>query len=150
MRFEVVKGIWSLPATPAWSWWGAALSHTRLRERVNGVNLPQCPEPKSSNGEVITTMVGLISLGKPDFEAVEPFRNDPFFLENPGHSGAISREIETELGLERMLSGKFATNGLVFLLGMLVYNILWVIAQLGLEVQMGAGGRWWSGGGCGA
>jgi hypothetical protein len=31
--------------------------------------------------EVVKSMVGVISLGKPDFAAIEPFRQDPFFHE---------------------------------------------------------------------
>ncbi len=50
-------------------------------------------------------------------------------------------EIKTELGLERLPSGKFATNALVLLLGMVVHNILRVIGQLGLEVRVSPGGK---------
>ena len=84
MRFEVVQGDLELTSHAGLVLVEAALSHTRLRERVNKVNLPHCPGPKISNGELITTMIGLISLGKPDFEAVEPFRDDPLFREALG------------------------------------------------------------------
>ena len=84
MHFEVVQGDLELTSHAGLVLVGAALSHTRLRERVNKVNLPHCPGPKISNGDLITTMIGLISLGKPDFEAVEPFRDDPFFREALG------------------------------------------------------------------
>ena len=84
MRFEVVQGDLELTSHAGLVLVEAALSHTRLRERVNKVNLPHCPGPKISNGDLIATMIGLISLGKPDFEAVEPFRDDPFFREALG------------------------------------------------------------------
>lgn len=29
-------------------------------------------------------MIGLLALGKPDFDAVEPFREDPFFIQSLG------------------------------------------------------------------
>lgn len=36
--------------------------------------------------DVVKAMVGLLSLGKSDFEAIEPFRNDRFFKEALGLS----------------------------------------------------------------
>jgi hypothetical protein len=36
--------------------------------------------------DIAKSMGGLISLGKPDFDAIEPFRNDRFFRESLGIS----------------------------------------------------------------
>ena len=44
--------------------------------------LPEHPYPEISHGEVTTAMIGLICLGKPDFDAIEAFRDDPFFLQS--------------------------------------------------------------------
>ena len=51
-----------------------------------------------------------------------------------GTSEQFHSEIKTELDLERLPSGKFATNNLVLYLGMLAYNILRVIGQESLRV----------------
>jgi hypothetical protein len=42
-------------------------------------------------------------------------------------------ELKTDLGLERLPSGKFLTNELVLLLGMVAYNILRIIGQESLR-----------------
>ena len=47
MPFEVVQGDLELTSHAGLVLVGAALSHTRLRERVNKVNLPHCPGPRS-------------------------------------------------------------------------------------------------------
>jgi len=48
------------------------------------VMLPEHPFPEISHGEVATAMIGLICLGKPDFDAIEAFRDDPCFLQSLG------------------------------------------------------------------
>lgn len=59
---------------------GALLNNrTNLEERLNEVTLPNCPSPTIAHSDIIFSMTGLISLGKPDFEAIEPFRSDVFF-----------------------------------------------------------------------
>lgn len=58
-----------------------------------------------------------------------------------GTSEQFHSELKTELGLERLPSGKFATNALVLLLGMVAYNILRVVGQLGLEARVGPRGK---------
>lgn len=84
MRFEIVQGDQKLTSHAGLVLVGTALSHSRLRERVDKVALLHFRGPKIPGGDLITTMIGLISLGKPDFDAVEPFRNDPFFREALG------------------------------------------------------------------
>jgi len=51
-----------------------------------------------------------------------------------GTSEQFHSEIKTELDLERLPSGKFATNNLVLHLGLLAYNILRIIGQESLKV----------------
>mgnify|MGYP000249546200 FL=1 len=46
-------------------------------------------------------------------------------------------EFKTDLDLERLPSGKFATNGLVMALGAFAYNILRFIGQTGLVAPFG-------------
>jgi hypothetical protein len=56
---------------------GALLSKTRINERVNQV--PIVNKPPISNGDTVRAMIGLCCLGKPDFDAIEPMREQPFF-----------------------------------------------------------------------
>ncbi|MGA1825822.1 MAG: IS1380 family transposase, partial [bacterium] len=49
---------------------GALLSKTSINERVN--QIPIMYKPPISNGDIISTMIGLCCLGKPYFDAVEP------------------------------------------------------------------------------
>jgi hypothetical protein len=64
------------------------------------------------------------SLSNPE-EAIELYKGR-------GKSEQFHSEIKTDLDLERLPSGKFATNSLVLSLGGLVYNLLRVIGQFGL------------------
>ena len=59
---------------------GALRTHA-LGRRVDEILLPERPCPEVSHGDVMTSMIGLLALGKPDFEAVEAFRTDPFFAQ---------------------------------------------------------------------
>lgn len=52
--------------------------------------------------------------------------------QNHGLSEQVHSEFKTDLDLERLPGGKFATNGAVMALGVFAYNILRLIGQLGL------------------
>ena len=52
-----------------------------------------------------------------------------------GTSEQFHSEIKTDLGLERLPSGRFASNSLVLHLGLLAYNALRIIGQISLDVQ---------------
>ena len=65
---------------------GALLAATNLRTRLNETILDKCPKPVISNADIIFAMTGLICLGKPDYDAVEPYRNNPFFTRSLGLS----------------------------------------------------------------
>ncbi len=84
MRFEIVQGDEQLSSHSGLALVGAILDRTNIRERLNAVVLPEHPFPEISHGEVATAMIGLIGVGKPDFDAIEPFRNDPFFAQSLG------------------------------------------------------------------
>lgn len=55
--------------------------------------------------------------------------------QNHGTSEQFHSEIKTELDLERLPSGKFATNDLVLHLGLMAYNILRFIGQASLQAN---------------
>ncbi|MBT9141481.1 MAG: hypothetical protein DDT30_02073 [Dehalococcoidia bacterium] len=84
MRFEIVQGDEQLSSHSGLALVGAILDRTNIRERLDAVRLPEHPFPEISHGEVATAMIGLISVGKPDFDAIEPFRDDPFFAQSLG------------------------------------------------------------------
>jgi len=52
-----------------------------------------------------------------------------------GTSEQYHSEIKTDMDLERLPSGKFATNALVLSLGMVAYNVLRLIGQQALQEQ---------------
>jgi len=52
-----------------------------------------------------------------------------------GTSEQFHSEIKTDLDLERLPSGKFATNAIVLTLGIVAYNLLRLIGQISLEEQ---------------
>ena len=58
---------------------GGLLTGTQLSRRCNAMHLEGRPFPEISHGDVVSSMVGLLCLGKPDFEPIEAFRNDEFF-----------------------------------------------------------------------
>jgi hypothetical protein len=59
---------------------GALLNQrTHLKERLNTVTLSGCVSPKITHADMVFSMLGLISLAKPDYDAIEPFRADDFF-----------------------------------------------------------------------
>ena len=63
---------------------GALLSRTELGKRVDEVTLPGCREPKIAHGDIVKSMIGLLSLGKPDYDAIEAFREISFFRQSLG------------------------------------------------------------------
>jgi hypothetical protein len=82
MRFEIVQGDEQLSSHSGLALVGAILDRSSIRERLNAVALSEHPFPEISHSEVATAMIGLICMGKPDFDAIEPFRDDPFFTQS--------------------------------------------------------------------
>ena len=82
MRFEIVQGDEQLSSHSGLALVGAILDRSSIRKRLDAVALPDHPFPEISHGEVATAMIGLICVGKPDFDAIEPFRDDPFFIQS--------------------------------------------------------------------
>ena len=63
---------------------GALLERTELGSRVSGATLPGCREPKISHDDIVKSMIGLLCMGKPDYDAIEAFREVPFFRHSLG------------------------------------------------------------------
>ena len=65
---------------------GALLSRTALGARVDATTLPGCRDPKIPHSDIVKAMIGLLCLGKPDFDAIEHFRGVDFFDQSLGLS----------------------------------------------------------------
>jgi len=79
MRVKIVQGRERLTSHSGLALAGRILDRTRIRARVDKIRLPGKELPEISHGVVVAAMLGLLCLGKPDFDAIEPFRNDEFF-----------------------------------------------------------------------
>lgn len=58
---------------------GLLLDRTNLIRRISEVLLPAYPCPKIVHGDVIKSVIGLLTLGKTHYDDIEQFREDPFF-----------------------------------------------------------------------
>jgi hypothetical protein len=81
---------------------GSLLQRTRIQKRANAIRLGDRKRPEVAHGDVLTAMLGLLCLGKPDFQAVEAFRDDEFFrlalgLKNVPSEGTLRQRLD-ELG----------------------------------------------------
>lgn len=84
VKFEVKDGNEYLSSHSGLSLVGALLNRTDLADRLNGVNLTQCSDPNIAHSDVAYAMIGLLCLGKPDYDAIEPLRADTFFAQMMG------------------------------------------------------------------
>jgi len=70
---------------------GQLIKATMLKERLEQLPDFRCLNPEFSNFDIIVTMIGLICIGKPDYDAIEIFRpSDPIFAISLGLSGCPS------------------------------------------------------------
>jgi len=83
-RYEFTEGDERLSSHSGLALIGALLNRTRLKERLLETVLPYCREPKISHSDIIYAATGLMCLGKPDYDAIEPFRDSPFFTQSLG------------------------------------------------------------------
>lgn len=58
---------------------GALLQQTKLRQRIDALDVEGCRRPEVKHGDVAAAAIGLLCLGKSDFNDIEAFRDDPFF-----------------------------------------------------------------------
>ena len=59
---------------------GRLLKSLNLNKYLQAIPDVRCRRPDFSHADVIHTMIGLIAIGKPNFDGVEYFRGDPVFL----------------------------------------------------------------------
>ena len=69
---------------------GTLLETSELKHRLDSLDI-HCKDPDYSNSDITFAMMGLISIGKPDYDAIELFREKPqFFIEALGISDCPS------------------------------------------------------------
>jgi hypothetical protein len=98
--FTVKQGEETLTSHSGLALIGALLARTNLQEKLNHIGLPGCHHPKISHADMVFAMLGLICLGKPDYEAIEPFRENLFFRQSLGikacpSSSALRQRFDT-------------------------------------------------------
>lgn len=63
---------------------GSMLYATLISKRLNKVIFPKQKGKKIKSSDIIYSMIGLLSLAKPDFDAIEKFREDDYFASSLG------------------------------------------------------------------
>jgi hypothetical protein len=71
---------------------GALLQRSRLRQRLDAMQVDGLKRPTMAHGEVLLSMIGLLCLGKSDYAAIEPFRQESFFARALGLKRLPSEE----------------------------------------------------------
>jgi hypothetical protein len=78
---------------------GALLQETKLRQRMDALDVPGHLRPEVKHGDVVAAAIGLLCLGKADFNDIEAFRGDEFFRRALG-----LRQIPSEPTLRQRLA----------------------------------------------
>lgn len=102
MQFEVSDTEEFLVSHSGLALVGALIQRGDLASRVNAVDAGHRREPAVSHADVVSSMVGLLCLAKPDFTRIQEFQDDEFFLQSLGlatiPSEATLRQRLDELG----------------------------------------------------
>ena len=80
--FEFTEGDEYLASHSGLGLIGALLSRSKIEGRLNEVELSRCREPEIPHSTIVYSMIGLLCVGKPDYEAIEPFRSERFFAQS--------------------------------------------------------------------
>lgn len=57
---------------------GALLQHTKLRQRIDALDMEGCARPGVKHGDVAAAAIGLLCLGKSDYNDIAAFRDGEF------------------------------------------------------------------------
>ena len=60
---------------------GVLIDRTCLQKRLSSAIISGCEDPDIDNSDIIQSMIGLLCLGKPHYDMIEVFREDPFFIQ---------------------------------------------------------------------
>ena len=99
MSIKFVKTDKPITSISGLAYIGQQLDNKEFFHAINKVSRIKQSSPFISDFDCIKTMIGLISIGKPDFDAVEEYRNDKFFkkslkLKNVPSSPTLRQRIE--------------------------------------------------------
>ena len=81
---------------------GQVLGKSNLVKKANRMRTEKRSQPQIKNGDILLTMIGLLALGKSDFENVNEFHTDEEFYKN---SLGIAYGIPSESSLRNRLDG---------------------------------------------
>ncbi len=84
VRFEISQTDEVLVSHSGLALIGSLLSKTALKKQLNTVKIAGRPRPEISHFDTVLSMISLMCLAKPDFDAVEPFQQDEFFKRSLG------------------------------------------------------------------
>jgi hypothetical protein len=84
VEFIIKEGDENLTSHSGLALIGALINRTELVQRADATVLPGCQEPKISHGDILKSMLGLLCMAKPDYDAIEEFREIPFFKQSLG------------------------------------------------------------------
>jgi hypothetical protein len=87
---------------------GALLQETKLRQRMDALDVPGHLRPEVKHGDVVAAAIGLLCLGKADFNDIEAFRGDEFFRRALG-----LRQIPSEPTLRQRLDAMRDACGVI-------------------------------------
>jgi len=79
-KISIKRGIEMLASHSGLLHIGALLNSTNLKKRLNTMADVYCKEPTFSHADIIFSMTGLISIGKPDYDAIDIFRSKQDFF----------------------------------------------------------------------
>jgi hypothetical protein len=84
VEFIIKEGDENLTSHSGLALIGALINRTGLAQRADSIVLPGCQEPRISHGDILKSFLGLLCMAKPDYDAIEEFREIPFFMESLG------------------------------------------------------------------
>jgi len=87
---------------------GIVLQDSQLRRRIDALRVEGCTRPEVPHGDVVAAMIGLLCLGKSDFNDIESFRQDEFFRRALG-----LRQIPSEPTLRQRLDAMGDAGGTI-------------------------------------
>jgi hypothetical protein len=84
VKFKIVELDETLVSHTGLAAVGSLLNSTRIAQRSDALELPGKPRPAIKHSDCLRSMIGLLCLGKSDFNDIIPFLDDPFFAQSLG------------------------------------------------------------------
>jgi hypothetical protein len=90
---------------------GLLLPRINLAQLLSVAELPGSPNPIISHVDIVTAMIGLLTIGKCNYDDIEQFREDPFFkkslnLDHVPSSPTIRQRLYVSCQIHLMLTMK--------------------------------------------